>query len=50
MAEQKTDLGAALTGLIVGSIALFILVFGVVKLTSASFQNHSTTAPAAATH
>lgn len=50
-AHRSSDLGAALTGLIVGAVALFILVFTIVKLTNASFaeEHAATPAPAAAT-
>lgn len=57
-AHRSSDLGAALTGLIVGAVALFIIVFTIVKLTNASFADEAhaagsatttTTTPAAAT-
>lgn len=47
MADRKSDLGAALTGLVVGSIALLILVLGVVKITSATAEDHAKSPPAA---
>ena len=47
-AHRSSDLGAALTGLIVGAVALFIIVFTIVKLTNASFAGEAhATAPAA---
>jgi len=47
-AHRSSDLGAALTGLIVGAVALFIIVFTIVKLTNASFAGeHEAAAPAA---
>jgi uncharacterized protein (DUF983 family) len=49
-AHRSSDLGAALTGLIVGAVVLFIIVFTIVKLTNASFAGEEhVTAPAAAT-
>jgi hypothetical protein len=46
-AHRSSDLGAALTGLIVGAVALFIIVFTIVKLTNASFADeHAAAAPA----
>ena len=46
---KSSDLGAALTGLIVGAVALFIIVFTIVKLTNASFAGeHEATAAAPA--
>ena len=46
-AHRSSDLGAALTGLIVGAVALFIIVFTIVKLTNASFAGeHEAAAPA----
>ena len=48
--HRSSDLGAALTGLIVGAVALFIIVFTIVKLTNASFADEEhAAAPAAAT-
>ncbi len=47
-AHRSSDLGAALTGLIVGAVALFIIVFTIVKLTNASFAGeHEAAAPPA---
>ncbi|HUR91239.1 MAG TPA: hypothetical protein VMY38_01050 [Gemmatimonadaceae bacterium] len=48
-AHRSSDLGAALTGLIVGAVALFIIVFTIVKLTNASFAEEHAAAPAATT-
>ncbi|MGI8618228.1 MAG: hypothetical protein ACR2L6_03950 [Gemmatimonadaceae bacterium] len=48
-AHRSSDLGAALTGLIVGAVALFIIVFTIVKLTNASFAGGHEAAPAAPT-
>ncbi|MGI9140664.1 MAG: hypothetical protein ACR2GJ_06120 [Gemmatimonadaceae bacterium] len=48
-AHRSSDLGAALTGLIVGAVVLFIIVFTIVKLTNASFAGEheaAVTAPA----
>lgn len=36
-AHRSSDFAAALTGLIVGAVALFIIVFTIVQLTNASF-------------
>lgn len=44
---KSSDLGAALTGLIVGAVALFIIVFTIVKLTNASFAGEHETQAAA---
>lgn len=46
---KSSDLGAALTGLIVGAVALFIIVFTIVKLTNSSYAGEHPAAPAAAT-
>ena len=51
-AHRSSDLGAALTGLIVGAVFLFIIVFTIVKLTNASFageEHAAAPAPATAT-
>ena len=48
-AHRSSDLGAALTGLIVGAVALFIIVFTIVKLTNSSYAGEHAAAPAAAT-
>ncbi len=48
--HAKTDLGAALTGLIVGAVVIFALMFGIVKLTSASKASHSAEVKAAPQH
>ena len=44
--HKSSDLGAALTGLVVGATVLFALMFAIVKLTNASYAKHK--APAAA--
>jgi uncharacterized protein (DUF983 family) len=47
MAKQRSsDLGAALTGLVVGAVVLFAIMFAIVKITNASYASHE---PAAAT-
>ncbi|MGK2935594.1 MAG: hypothetical protein ACSLFE_10185 [Gemmatimonadaceae bacterium] len=48
---KSSDLGAALTGLIMGAVALFIIVFTIVKLTNSSFagEHEAAAAPAATT-
>jgi hypothetical protein len=49
-APQPGDKSAAFTGLILGSIALFVLMFAVVRITNARFAGHggAHAAPAAA--
>lgn len=47
-AHRSSDLSAALTGLIVGAVALFIIVFTIVKLTNSSYAGEHVAAPAAA--
>jgi hypothetical protein len=44
-AKQKTDLGAALTGLILGAVTLFLLLTAIVLLTNAHYRGEE---PAAA--
>ena len=39
-APQPGDKSAAFTGLILGSIALFVLVFGVVRITHSAKSGH----------
>lgn len=48
-AHRSSDLGAALTGLIVGTVALFIIAFTIVKLTNASFADEKNPAAPAVT-
>jgi hypothetical protein len=43
--KKKTDLGAALTGLVLGAVVLFLLITAIVMLTNAHFRNRE---PAAA--
>jgi hypothetical protein len=43
--KKKTDLGAALTGLVLGAVTLFLLVTAIVMVTNAHFRNRE---PAAA--
>jgi hypothetical protein len=45
--KKKTDLSAALTGLILGSVTLFLLLTSIVLLTNAHFRG---TEAAEATH
>ena len=52
-APHSGDKSAAFTGLILGAIAIFVLVFAIVRLTNASYAGHgtgegTTAAPAAA--
>ena len=46
-AKKKTDLSAALTGLILGSVTLFLLMTAIVMMTNAHFRGK---AVAGATH
>jgi len=46
-AKKQSDLGPALTGLILGAVTLFLLVTAIVMLTNAHFRNKE---PAAAAH
>jgi hypothetical protein len=49
MAQQRSsDLGAALTGLVVGGVVLFAIMFAIVKITNASYASHEPAAAAAA--
>ena len=41
--KKKTDLGAALTGLVLGAVTLFLLVTAIVMITNAHFRNRETT-------
>jgi hypothetical protein len=43
--KKKTDLGAALTGLVLGAVTLFLLLTAIVMMTNAHFRNKE---PAAA--
>lgn len=48
-APHPGDKSAAFTGLILGAIAIFVIMFGIVRWTNARYAGHSA-APAAATH
>jgi hypothetical protein len=48
-APQPGDKSAGFTGLILGSIAIFVLVFAIVRITNAKYSGEHTEAPAAAT-
>jgi len=49
-APQPGDKSAAFTGLILGAIAIFVLVFAIVRMTNAKYAGHAEGAePAAAT-
>lgn len=37
--RKKTDLAAALTGLVLGAVTLFLLVTAIVTMTNAHFRN-----------
>lgn len=46
--HHPEDRNAAFTGLIVGVVALFVLCFGIVKMTNAKFASHEKPAAEAA--
>jgi hypothetical protein len=46
---QPGDKSAAFTGLILGSIAIFVLVFAIVRITNAKYSGEHAETPAAAT-
>jgi hypothetical protein len=48
--KKKTDLSAALTGLILGSVTLFLLLTSIVLLTNAHFRNKQAAEATEATH
>ncbi|MFN2636438.1 MAG: hypothetical protein ABR585_05400 [Gemmatimonadaceae bacterium] len=37
--KKKTDLGAALTGLILGAVTIFLLLTSIVMITNARYRN-----------
>jgi hypothetical protein len=41
-AKKKTDLGAALTGLVLGAVTLFLLMTAIVMMTNAHFRGKET--------
>jgi uncharacterized protein (DUF983 family) len=45
--HRTSDLGAALTGLVVGGVVLFAIMFAIVKITNASYASHEPAAAAA---
>jgi len=45
--KKRSDLGAALTGLVLGAVTLFLLVTAIVMMTNAHFRGKE---PAAAAH
>lgn len=47
-APQPGDKSAGFTGLILGAIALFVIVFGIVRVTNARYNAEKADAPAAA--
>ena len=47
MAARKTDLGAALTGLVLGASVLFLLLLSIVWLTNRHFEGREKTEPSA---
>jgi hypothetical protein len=38
--KKKTDLSAALTGLILGAVTLFLLLTSIVMITNARYRDH----------
>ena len=48
MSAQQTDRSAGFTGLILGAIAIFVLIFAIVRLTNAHYESEKSEAPAAA--
>lgn len=46
---RSSDLGAALTGLVVGVTVLFAIVFAIVQMTNAYYSSKEHAAPAAQT-
>jgi hypothetical protein len=49
-APQPGDKSAAFTGFILGAIAIFVIVFAIVRMTNAKYAGHGEgAAPAAAT-
>ena len=48
--SQQTDKSAGFTGLILGAIAIFVILFAIVRLTTAHYENEAKEAghPAAA--
>ena len=47
--KKKTDLGAALTGFILGAVTLFLLLTSIVLLTNARYRHHEEAAEAGQT-
>ncbi|MGH7603002.1 MAG: hypothetical protein ACRENK_03285 [Gemmatimonadaceae bacterium] len=40
--RKKTDLGAALTGLVLGAVVLFLVLTSIVMMTNAHYRNRET--------
>ena len=47
-APQQTDRSAGFTGLILGAIAIFVLMFAIVRLTNAHYEGEKAEAGSAA--
>ena len=47
MSGQQTDKSAGFTGLILGAIALFVILFGIVRLTNAHYMGEKSETGAA---
>ena len=48
--KKRTDLGAALTGFILGAVTLFLLLTAIVLLTNAHFRNREPAGAETAAH
>ena len=48
--KKKTDLGAALTGFILGAVTLFLLLTSIVLLTNAKYRHHEEAAQTSQAH
>ena len=49
-APQQTDKSAGFTGLILGAIAIFVLMFGIVRITNSHYSGEKAEGAAAETH
>ena len=49
-APEPADKSAGFTGLILGAIAIFIVLFAIVRLTNAKYAGHSEAPAAAVSH
>lgn len=44
--KKKTDLGAALTGLVLGAVTIFLILTAIVMMTNAHYRGEKATAEA----